>query len=190
MQHLTPRRLFLTAATTLAVLTAGPTTAQACPPGAAGPAGAATVEKVEKVQKAEKAGKVEKVEKVEKVGKAAGVQDIGPGEHGRHRLTITVSGTGGAGDGTYTLRCAPDGGSHASPGAACERLDQLAAEGLDPFKAVPRGTMCTQQYGGPQTARVRGEWQGRHIDAAFSRTDGCEISRWNSLVPVLPSDGA
>ncbi|MFH8992887.1 SSI family serine proteinase inhibitor [Streptomyces sp. NPDC017940] len=176
MQHLTPRRLFLTAAATLAVLAAGPTTAQACLPGTAGPTASDTSD----------------------TSDTSNISDIFdgaddawntvPGEHGRHRLTITVEGTGGAADGTYTLRCAPAGGSHASPGAACERLDQLAADGLDPFKAVPRGTMCTQQYGGPQTARVRGEWQGRHVDSVFSRTDGCEISRWNSLVPVLPSD--
>ncbi|WP_343041579.1 SSI family serine proteinase inhibitor [Streptomyces typhae] len=165
MQHLTSRRLFLTAAATLAALAAGPATAQASPV----------------------AGALENV-----LEKKTGVTGSGWfGEHGRHRLTITVDGTEGAADGTYTLECAPNGGSHASPGAACARLDQLAADGLNPFKPVPRGTMCTQQYGGPQTARVRGQWQGRHIDAVFSRADGCEISRWNSLVPVLPAaDGA
>ncbi|GHC76652.1 SSI family serine proteinase inhibitor [Streptomyces flavofungini] len=104
------------------------------------------------------------------------------------RLTIAV-GESGAGDGTYTLECAPTGGTHPSPDDACERLDQLAAEGVNPFKAVARGAACTQQYGGPETAHVTGTWQGRPVDATFSRTDGCQISRWNSLVPVLPANG-
>lgn len=150
VQHHTPRRLLLTAALSLAVLAAGPTAAQACPPGA-GP---------------------------------------GAAERAAHRLTVTVTGTGGAGDGTYTLKCAPNGGTHSSPDAACERLDQLAAAGTNPFRPVTRGAMCTQQYGGPETARVKGRWQGQPVDATFSRTDGCQISRWNSLVPVLPATGA
>ena len=47
--------------------------------------------------------------------------------------------------------------------------------------------MCTQQYGGPATARVTGTWQGQHVDATFDRTNGCEIARWNTLRPVLPN---
>ncbi|WP_405658296.1 SSI family serine proteinase inhibitor [Streptomyces sp. RK9] len=104
------------------------------------------------------------------------------------RLSITVS-EAGAGDGAYTLECAPTGGTHPSPDDACERLDQLAAEGVNPFKEVPRDAACTQQYGGPETARVQGTWQGRPVDTTFTRTDGCQISRWNTLVPVLPANG-
>jgi hypothetical protein len=44
-------------------------------------------------------------------------------------------------------------------------------------------------YGGPATARVTGMWQGRGVDASFERTDGCEIARWNALVPALPDLG-
>ncbi|GGO43756.1 hypothetical protein GCM10012286_28380 [Streptomyces lasiicapitis] len=118
-----------------------------------------------------------------------------------HQLTITVAGTDGTGDtgdtrgsasdGTYTLECGPTGagGTHPSPDDACERLDQLAADGADPFAPVPRDAMCTEQYGGPETAYVTGTWQGRPVDASFSRTDGCRIARWNGLVPVLPAGG-
>ncbi|WP_335932581.1 SSI family serine proteinase inhibitor [Streptomyces sp. PTD5-9] len=104
------------------------------------------------------------------------------------RLTVTVSEAGDpSAEGTFELECDPVGGSHPAAEHACERLAQLAGEGADPFAPVPRGAMCTQQYGGPAGARVTGTWRGRHVDAAFSRADGCEISRWNKLRPVLPN---
>ncbi|MEV6165410.1 SSI family serine proteinase inhibitor [Streptomyces sp. NPDC052052] len=109
------------------------------------------------------------------------------GDDGRTRLTITVSGTGDpAADGTFGLTCGPAGGSHPATGQACDRLTELADRGVDPFAPVPKDALCTQQFGGPATARVTGTWQGRDIDAVFDRTDGCAISRWNNLRPVLP----
>ena len=48
---------------------------------------------------------------------------------------------------------------------------------------------CTQVYGGPQTATIRGTWQGRQVLSSFSRTDGCEISRWDLLQGLLPPGG-
>ncbi|MFD5498115.1 SSI family serine proteinase inhibitor [Streptomyces sp. NPDC127061] len=106
----------------------------------------------------------------------------------RTRLTITVSGTGdSAAEGSFELRCAPAGGSHPVAEQACGRLDELAGGSGDPFAPVPADALCTLQSGGPATARVTGRWQGRHIDSAFSRTNGCEISRWNNLIPVLPN---
>ncbi|MEV5199046.1 SSI family serine proteinase inhibitor [Streptomyces sp. NPDC053720] len=104
------------------------------------------------------------------------------------RLTITVSGSAdSAAEGTFELRCAPAGGSHPVAERACGRLDELAGGRKDPFAPVPADTLCTLQSGGPATARVTGTWQGRHIDSVFSRTNGCEISRWNNLTPVLPN---
>ncbi|NGO78945.1 hypothetical protein G6045_25285 [Streptomyces sp. YC504] len=104
-------------------------------------------------------------------------------------LTIT------SGDGsalpyeTYELSCLPDGsggGSHPRADEACARLDAMAGEGRDPFAAVPADAMCTMQYGGPETARVTGTWRGQQVTAEFDRRNGCEIGRWNQLVPVLP----
>ncbi|MGW0960162.1 SSI family serine proteinase inhibitor [Streptomyces gelaticus] len=106
----------------------------------------------------------------------------------RTRLTITVSGSENpAAEGTFELRCAPAGGSHPVAERACERLDELAGEGADPFAPVPGDALCTQQFGGPAAARVTGTWQGQRIDTVFSRSNGCEISRWNNLGPVLPN---
>ncbi|MFB7913773.1 SSI family serine proteinase inhibitor [Streptomyces sp. NPDC056061] len=109
------------------------------------------------------------------------------GDDARTRLTVVAADVGNpSAEGTFELKCEPASGSHPAAGRACDRLEELAGEGTDPFAPVPRGTMCTLQYGGPATARVTGTWQGRHVDAAFSRADGCELSRWNTLRPVLP----
>ena len=54
------------------------------------------------------------------------------------------------------------------------------------FFALPDpNRVCTQQYGGPQLATVTGTFKGRTVNAAFSRTDGCEIARWQALAPLF-----
>ncbi|MGH4034678.1 SSI family serine proteinase inhibitor [Actinomycetota bacterium Odt1-20B] len=102
------------------------------------------------------------------------------------RLTVTVMDAGEGQDGTFDLECRPTGGSHPDADGACATLDQVPW-GKDPFAPVAPDAMCTMQYGGPATAHITGTWHGRHVDASFKRTDGCEISRWDSLVPVLPT---
>jgi hypothetical protein len=103
-------------------------------------------------------------------------------------LSVTVSESGHERtDGKYDLACGPTGGTHPSAQAACDRLEQLAREGKDPFAPVPEDQMCTQQMGGPATAHITGTWQGKRVDATFSQTNGCEISRWQTMEPVLPN---
>ncbi|MHA5047982.1 SSI family serine proteinase inhibitor [Streptomyces sp. SD15] len=111
------------------------------------------------------------------------------------RLTVTfrdagsgadrTDGADGA-DGTYELRCHPAGGSHPGAAEACATLDRRTTWGKDPFAPVAPGTMCTMTYGGPATAHVSGTWAGRPVDARFHRADGCQIARWDALVPLLP----
>ncbi|MET8172564.1 SSI family serine proteinase inhibitor [Streptomyces clavifer] len=104
------------------------------------------------------------------------------------RLTVTVSESGNpAANGTFELECGPAGGSHLAAQRACDLLDEAAKSGENPFVPTDRNAMCTMQAGGPAAARVSGTWQGENVDARFSRSNGCEISRWNNLVPVLPS---
>jgi hypothetical protein len=92
------------------------------------------------------------------------------------------------GDGTeterYTLVCigAPEG-DHPDPAAACAHLEGLE----DPFAPLPTDLACTEQYGGPETARITGRWHGQSVDVELARTDGCRISQWDGLGPVLPS---
>jgi hypothetical protein len=75
----------------------------------------------------------------------------------------------------WTLRC-PPGGTLPAAARACSRLDALGAKA---FKPVPPNMACTQVYGGPQVAEVRGTFDGRRIKARFTRVDGCQIDRWN-----------
>ncbi|MFD8419109.1 SSI family serine proteinase inhibitor [Streptomyces sp. NPDC059466] len=105
------------------------------------------------------------------------------------RLTVTVRHLGGTGDGTYELRCHPAGGDHPAPEQACETLDRRTTWGKDPFAPVAPDTVCTMLYGGPATAHVTGTWAGRPVDARFDRSDGCQIARWDALVPLLPGTG-
>ncbi|MEU6807141.1 SSI family serine proteinase inhibitor, partial [Streptomyces neyagawaensis] len=102
------------------------------------------------------------------------------------RLVVTVRGAGGDVDGRFELHCHPDGGSHPHVGDACGRLDRRTTWGKDPFAPVEKGAVCTMMYGGPATAHVTGTWAGRPIDARYDRGNGCEIARWDALVPVLP----
>ncbi|UOY02737.1 SSI family serine proteinase inhibitor [Blastococcus sp. PRF04-17] len=85
---------------------------------------------------------------------------------------------------TFSLSC--DGraeGSHPDPQAACDHLHGMA----DPFAPLPTDVACTEQYGGPQTASVTGRWAGERVDVDLSRTDGCRIAQWDSLVPLVPA---
>ncbi|MFJ7157526.1 SSI family serine proteinase inhibitor [Streptomyces sp. NPDC101118] len=102
-------------------------------------------------------------------------------------LTVAVSGSGSSLDGTYTLECAPPGGSHPKAAEACARLDRLSGEKEDPFAPVSKRQFCTMVDGGPARARITGTWRGKRIDASYDRKNGCEINRWKELEPVLPT---
>jgi hypothetical protein len=92
-------------------------------------------------------------------------------------LTVTVDDGNGT-TSTYTLTCVPEGGDHPQATDACAAV---AAGGAEAFGPPPKDQMCTEQYGGPQTATVTGTLDGEPVKASFSRTDGCEISRWETL---------
>jgi hypothetical protein len=90
-------------------------------------------------------------------------------------LTISLDADGkGAGKPvTSELECASE---FKSKNQACLALSDNPAM-LDPEKP---GKICTEQYGGPQTATVKGTVNGKDVSASFSRTDGCQISRWEA----------
>lgn len=107
--------------------------------------------------------------------------DVG-GDH----LTVTVRYAGDGRDGTFQLYCHPGAGDHPDVAGACAALDRGSRWGTETFAPVPPGSICTMQYGGPATAHVTGYWAGRPVDATYSRGDGCEIARWDRMVPLLP----
>ena len=45
---------------------------------------------------------------------------------------------------------------------------------------------CTEIYGGPQEADVRGTFRGRRSMPSFNRTNGCEIERWDKVEFLFP----
>jgi hypothetical protein len=99
-------------------------------------------------------------------------------------LTVTVWPQGRAhASRTWTLRCGPAGGTLPRAAAACRRL---AAFSGSPFAPAPPGTACSEIYGGPQEALVRGTFRARRIWATFRRRDGCEIDRWNRVSFLSP----
>lgn len=98
---------------------------------------------------------------------------------------LTVEQTSGGETSTWTLTCDPAGGDHPDPGAACAALDARAQQG-DPFAPLPEDRICTEQYGGDQTARLSGTFRGAVVDVELSRVDGCRIAQWDGFGAVLP----
>jgi hypothetical protein len=100
----------------------------------------------------------------------------------RYDLTISYWPVGRGGEArTATVTCDPDGGSHPDPARACDAL--LSHE--DALEPVAKQVACTEIYGGPQVAVV----SGGAVRAVFSRTNGCEIARWDKLAPLLELPG-
>ena len=91
-------------------------------------------------------------------------------------LVVTVDQDGSKGSQpakTVHLRC---------PGAGCALTKTLTVKDFAPQR---RDVMCTMIYGGPETATVRGTLRGSHVQASFSRTDGCQTSRWERVKALL-----
>lgn len=81
-----------------------------------------------------------------------------------------------------TLTCDPPGGEHPDPPAACADL----AREPEPFAPIPGDSLCTEIYGGPQTATVSGTYRGQPVTLELSRTDGCRTAQWDRLGALLP----
>ena len=92
-------------------------------------------------------------------------------------ITVWPNGQGHMPKRTFTLTCAPGGGTLPHARAACDRLAALKA----PFAPTPAQVACTQIYGGPQEALVTGRFRGHPLRARFNRRNGCEIERWRRV---------
>jgi|SRR5215207_6825622 len=69
---------------------------------------------------------------------------------------------------------------------ACAEASALEPSDIEP---VDPTTACTQLFGGPETARLLGRVRGRAVDARFSRSNGCEIERWDNVAELLKAAG-
>ena len=94
-------------------------------------------------------------------------------------LTVTVD--DGSKSKTAEVRCAA-----AEDSDVCRAVADIKAATFEP---TPGDVACTQQYGGPERATVKGTLRGEEIDASFSRHNGCEISRWDMVGDLLAAAG-
>ena len=56
---------------------------------------------------------------------------------------------------------------------------------LLPALAPAEGEVCTQIYGGPERIEVRGTVNGAPVQVEVTRTNGCEIARYDQLEAAL-----
>lgn len=97
---------------------------------------------------------------------------------------------------TYTLVCSPEqgadadnSGDHPDVDSACQALLDAAAVEPSPLETIASDQLCTQVYGGDQTATITGVVLGEEVTAELSRVNGCEIARWDAMVPVVGTPG-
>jgi hypothetical protein len=110
----------------------------------------------------------------------AGCGSDGAGSSAEPRYDVTIVFWPEGADGQSrqaTLTCDPDGGTHSDPNGACDTL----LENEDALEPVGGDVACTEIYGGDQLATIT----GAGVQASFSRANGCEIARWDTLRPVL-----
>ena len=67
--------------------------------------------------------------------------------------------------------------------AAAPSVLHVRGDRADP---LPKGVACTEVYGGPQKAEVRGRFRNHRVLALFTRTNGCEIARWDKVQFLFP----
>ena len=101
-------------------------------------------------------------------------------------LTITYwpDGKGKGPQQHFNLSCDPTVGNVADPIVACADLEGPARAALDP---TPLSAICTELYGGPAEATIVGTVDGDVVNARLSRSNGCEIGRWQELSALLPT---
>jgi hypothetical protein len=71
------------------------------------------------------------------------------------------------------------------PGAEPAACEEIAALPDDPGALVPPETACTEIYGGPDVVTVEGTIEGEPIDTELTRTNGCEIERFDRFARLL-----
>lgn len=117
---------------------------------------------------------------------AAGCADTTPGlataEPARDSYVISLAADAKTAPTTWRLTCVPSGGNHPDPAGACAAIEANP----DPFGPVKPDTACTEIYGGPAVATITGYRDGARVDAKYTRTDGCQIARWDALAVVIP----
>jgi hypothetical protein len=66
--------------------------------------------------------------------------------------------------------------------AVCRAVADIDVDALGP---VSPNTACTEIFGGADTASLEGTIEGEEVDADLTRANGCEIERFDQVVPLL-----
>lgn len=98
------------------------------------------------------------------------------------RLTIKANFADGTPVKTWNLICDKSGGNHPNRKEACALLIK---KGLSLFKPVPKDAICDMMYGGDQRVTVTGLLANRKVNATFTRTNGCEIARYDAAAALF-----
>ena len=111
---------------------------------------------------------------------------------GGQTLNLTVSvkdGNGKEAKGTLDCGGSAEKGSGFLESSASEHC--RAARGLEKLLTTPppKDRVCTQIYGGPQTARITGTFGAQDVARDLKRTNGCEIEDWKQADALLVPSG-
>jgi hypothetical protein len=104
-------------------------------------------------------------------------------------VALSMTYTNGRARAGATLTCRPGRMAatgflvHRSAGLLCRR-----ARALRGFLGAvpPRGRLCSQIYGGPDRAQIRGRIGTTSVHRWFGRADGCQIADWTRAQLLLP----
>ena len=103
----------------------------------------------------------------------------GPDAGGDTSLTVTLDPDGPDGpDRKLSDEVVCDGGTD----PVCARIYGLGAGDFDPTSP---DQACTEIFGGPDIATLKGSIDGEDVNAELTRANGCEIDRFDRAVPLL-----
>jgi hypothetical protein len=125
---------------------------------------------------------------------AAAAVACGDGESGDGAQTVNLKVRVNDGSGKVaqaTLEC---GDGSAKGGGFLEgRADQHCRDAVALEKLLttqpPQDQVCTQVYGGPQSARITGTFGAQDVARSLKRTNGCEIEDWKQADALLAPSG-
>jgi hypothetical protein len=125
-------------------------------------------------------------------GNGAQSTDAPGGSSANAELQIRYEHTSAGVDQTYTIICT-DATSEVSgeavevdADAACDALREPAVVARL-TQGPPQDQVCTEIYGGDDTAAIEGTIGDQPVETVADRTNGCAIETWDGLLaPILP----
>ncbi|MGG5172332.1 hypothetical protein ACQR35_09155 [Pseudarthrobacter sp. J1738] len=115
----------------------------------------------------------------------------GPGDAS---LTITLVPQANATAVVSTLECSAGAVSSSKPSTVSNPASACTLVKDHANYFVPRITSknvaCTQNISGPETATITGTVNGTEVNLSYNRKDGCGISAWKAMEPLLGRGGA